>query len=278
MSERTSQRKSVTGKMLHLRAWEPEGEPKGAVLFSHGLGEHCGRYAHVAEHFVAKGWVAYGQDHYGFGLSEGRRGDVPRFEVLLQDLLSLQADIKKERGADLRQVILGHSMGGLIALTLLHDSPGAFTEAVVSGPGINVKRGVNPALLAVSKVLRLLVPFMTLDNTLNPKELCTDPAVVEAYVADPLVHRRISSRLFNGMIAAGQRVRTSPGVFPRDLRLLLMHGADDPICYADDTEKLFADLPMEDKTLKIFDGMLHEILNERAQADVFAEIDTFLGL
>jgi len=278
MSERTSQRKSVTGKMLHLRTWEPEGEPQGALLLSHGLGEHCGRYAHVAAHFVAKGWEVYGQDHYGFGLSEGRRGDLPRFEVLTQDLLSLQSDIRSERGADQRQVLLGHSMGGLIALALLHDSPQAFTEAMVIAPAINATRGVNPALLAVSKLLRLLVPFVTLDNTLNPQEICTDPAVVEAYVSDPLVHRRISSRLFNGMIAAGQRVRTSPGVFPRDLRLLLMHGADDPICYADDTEKLYAALPMQDKTLKVFDGMLHEILNERAQADVLAEIDTFLKL
>jgi alpha-beta hydrolase superfamily lysophospholipase len=278
MSEQTSQRKSVTGKMLHLRTWEPEGTPTGALLLSHGLGEHCGRYAHVAEHFTARGFVVYGQDHYGFGLSEGRRGDVPAFEILFRDLLALQSDIEQERGADLRQVLLGHSMGGLIALTLLHHSPGAFTEAMVSGIAINVTRGVNPVLVGLSKVLRWTMPFVTLDNTLKPEELCTDKAVVEAYVADPLVHRRLSSRLFGGMAAAGRRLRTSPGVFPRDLRLLLMHGADDPICFADDTEQLFAALPMEDKTLKIFPGMLHEILNERDQADVLAEIDAFLGL
>lgn len=278
MSEQISKRKSVTGKMLHLRTWEPSGEATGALLLSHGLGEHCGRYAHVAEHFTSRGFAVYGQDHLGFGLSEGRRGDVPSFEVFAQDLIALGSDIREERGADLRQVILGHSMGGLIALALVHDSPGAFTEAVVSGPGINVTRGVNPVLLGVSKVLRWTLPFMTLDNTLNPKEICSDPSVVEAYVSDPLVHRRISSRLFNGMAAAGRRVSNNPTAFPRDLRLLLMHGGDDPICFADDTERLFAALPNEDKVLKVFDGMLHEILNEPDQADVFAEIDAFLGL
>lgn len=278
MSERTSQRKSVTGKTLHLRTWEPDGEPTGALLISHGLGEHCGRYAHVAELFAARGFAVYGQDHYGFGLSEGRRGDVPSFDVLPRDLLALQSDIAQEHGADLRQVILGHSMGGIIALALLHHTPGAFKEAVVIAPAVNITRGVNPVLLGLSKILRWTVPFVTLDNTLKPADICTDKSVVEAYVADPLVHRRISPRLFNGMAAAGRRLRTSPGVFPRDLRLLLMHGADDPICYADDTEKLFAALPMEDKILKVFDGMLHEILNERDQADVLAEIDAFLGV
>ncbi len=276
MKEKTSRRTSVTGKMLHLRTWEPDGEITGALVISHGLGEHCGRYGDVAAHFTAQGFAVYGQDHYGFGLSEGRRGDVPSFDVLRQDLVALQTEIAKERGGDLRQVLLGHSMGGLIALNLLHHSPDAFKEAVVSAPAINVTRGVNPVLLALSKMLRWTVPFLTLDNTLNPAEMCTVKSVVDAYVADPLVHRRISSRLFGGMADAGRRLLASPGMFPRDLRLLLLHGADDPICFGDDTEGLFAKLPMEDKTLKFFDGMLHEILKEREKADVLAEIDAFL--
>jgi acylglycerol lipase len=278
MKEKTSQRKSVTGKMLHLRTWEPAGEVTGALVISHGLGEHCGRYGDVAAHFTARGFAVYGQDHFGFGLSEGRHGDVPSFDVLHRDLVALQADIVGDHGADLRQVLLGHSMGGLIGLALMHHSPGAFKEAVISAPAINVTRGVNPVLLALSKMLRWTLPFVTLDNTLKPAEICTVQSVVDAYVADPLVHRRISPRLFGGMADSGRRLLASPGIFPRDLRLLLLHGADDPICFQDDTEALFAQMPMEDKTLKVFDGMLHEILQERDKADVLAEIDTFLGL
>jgi len=278
MSERTSQRKSVTGKMLHLRTWEPEGAPEGAVLLAHGLGEHCGRYGHVADHLTARGFVVYGQDHYGFGMSQGRRGDLPSFDVMARDLVSLRADIAKDHGADLRQVLLGHSMGGVIVLALLRDNPGTFGEAVVSAPALDVTRGVNPVLLGLSKVLSWTVPFVTLDNTLDPKDLCTDPAVVEAYVADPLVHRRISSRLFNGMATAGRAVLANPGAFPKDLRLLMMHGGDDPICSVEDTRGLFDGLPLEDKVLKVFDGMVHEILNEPDQADVLAEIDAFLGV
>ena len=276
MKASTSQRKSVTGKMLHLRTWEPEGEATGALFISHGLGEHCGRYAHVAEHFTAKGFAVYGQDHYGFGLSEGRRGDLPSYAVLPRDLEALQSDIKNERGDGLRHVLLGHSMGGLIALSLLHHSPEAFGEAVVIAPAVNPTRGVNPVLLGLSRFLRYTLPFVTLDNTLNADEICTDKAVVEAYKADPLVHRRISPRLFNGMADAGLKLRTSPGILPRDLRLLLMHGGDDPICAKNDTETFFADLSLTDKTLKVFDGMLHEVLNEKGQGEVLAEIDAFL--
>lgn len=278
MDSRTSQRKSVTGKMLHLHTWEPEGEPTGVMILSHGLGEHCGRYEHVAAHFVAQGFAVYGQDHYGFGRSEGRRGDLPSFDVLPRDLLSLQKEVIAERGDDLRQVLLGHSMGGLIALATLRQAPDAFGEAVVIAPAIDVTHGVNPVLLGLSKLLRVLLPFVTLDNTLNPNDICTDKAVVEAYQADPLVHRRISSRLFGGMAQEGRLLRANPAVLPSGLHLLMLHGGDDPICLAAHTEALFADLPMTDKALKVFAGMLHEILNEKAQADVFAEIDGFLGL
>lgn len=276
MESRTSQRKSVTGKMLHLRTWEPEGEPSGALILSHGLGEHCGRYAHVAAHFVDRGFAVYGQDHYGFGRSEGRRGDLPSFDVLPRDLLRLQAEVAEAKGDGLRQVLLGHSLGGLIALETLRLAPDAFGEAVVIAPAINATHGVSPVLLALSRFLRVVLPFVTLDNTLDPNDICTDKAVVEAYKADPLVHRRISSRLFNGMADAGRQLRANPSGLPAALRMLMLHGGDDPICLATDTRAFFADLPMSDKTLKVYDGMLHEILNEKDQADVFADIDTFL--
>ena len=278
MKERTSTTHSTSGIPLHLHVWEPDNEPTAALVISHGLGEHCGRYAHVAEHFAARGFIVYGQDHCGFGNSGGRKGDVPSLEVVVSDLLALNRLIDSDVGDGARRVLLGHSMGGLIGLKLLQDHPQAFTEAIITGPSLNVTRGVNAVLLGLSKVLKVMLPMITLGNGLKPEDICSDPSVVTAYINDPLVHDRISPRLFNGLIAACRQLAAMPTAFGSDLSLLLMHGGADPICFADDSERFFERLSLEKKQLKIWPGMLHEILNEKDKALVLAEIDRFLGI
>jgi len=109
---------------------------------------------------------------------------------------------------------------------------------------------------------------VTLANGLDPSGLCTDPHVVRDYEADPLVHERISARLFHSMREEGQRLREVPDCFPPDIAMLLMHGRDDSICFSDDTEAYFAALPTERQTIKVWPGMRHEILNEPEQAEV----------
>jgi alpha-beta hydrolase superfamily lysophospholipase len=167
-------------------------------------------------------------------------------------------------------------MGGLIALAALRDQARVFPEGVVSGPALNVTRGINPALIGLSRALGWVHPGMTLSNGLNPDDLCTDPTVVKAYREDPLVHDRISARLFNSMVDEGRRLRGEPEAFSAQTRLLLMHGRGDPICSAEDTERFFEGLVLAKKTLKVWPGMKHEILNEPAQAEVLDEIDRFL--
>jgi len=278
MRERTLKQTSAAGNPLHLVVWDPETSVKGAVVVVHGLGEHGGRYRYLAEHFTARGLAVYALDLTGFGASGGRRGDVPAMEIYFQDVLAVSRLVDEELGRGARRILLGHSMGGLIALGLLQSRPDAFKEAVITGPAIQVSRGQNPVLVAISRALKLVMPGITLDNGLKPKELCTDPAVVEAYVKDPLVHRRISPRLFHGMITVGESIRMHPERFASDLAILLMHGEDDPICHADDTEKLHAALPSTRKELKIWPGMLHEIFNEKDKDQVLGHADAFLGL
>lgn len=280
MKSRSTEHESVTGRTLHLRIWEPEetGDgPTPALVLVHGLGEHAGRYEHVAAHFVGHGFRVYGVDHVGFGRSGGRKGDAS-IHAAARDVVSLARRIDDECGTDARRVLLGHSMGGLIALVALRDHPGRFREAVVTGPALNPTRGINKVLIGLSKLLGMTVKGITLSNGLDANGLSTDRQVVRAYNEDPLVHDRISARLYNSMIDESDRLRRAPDCFPADTALLLMHGREDPICFADDTEALYESLPLQGKALKIWPGMLHEILNEVDKAEVLDEIDRFLKL
>lgn len=297
MHRRSTEHPSVTGVTLHLRIWSaeepartsgrepeptgaaeraPEATPgQGAVVLAHGLGEHVGRYEHVAAHLVSRGHRVYGLDHAGFGRSGGRRGDTSVHRAA-RDLVSLGRRIDEELGPGAPRTLVGHSMGGLIALVALRDHPGRFSRAVVIGPALNVARGIHPVLLGLSRLLGATLSGVTLANGLDPSALCSDPRVGRDYEADPLVHDRISARLYNSMREEGQRLRQVPDCFPPDTAVLLMHGRDDSICYADDTEAYFAALPLERKTLKVWPGMRHELLNEPEHAEVLDEIDRFL--
>lgn len=273
---RESEHTSVTGETLYLRIWEPSAEPNGRVLLLvHGLGEHVGRYEHVARHFTAKGFHVYGLDHLGFGRSGGKKGDAT-VDIMARDIVSLSDRLDDEVGTGTERMLLGHSMGGLIALVALRDHPDHFRQAIVTGPALNVTRGVNPLLVGASRVLGKVLPRMTLASGLDATGLCTDPEVVRAYRADPLVHDRISTRLYNTMIDAGRSLRAQPLQLSQEASLLLMHGREDPICFADDTEALFESLQAGRKALKIWPDMRHEIHNEPGQEDVLDEMDRFL--
>lgn len=277
MKTRTAELRSTSGVPLHLTTWEPEGTPRAALVVVHGLGEHAGRYEHLAQHFTGQGFMVYGPDHLGFGRSGGKPGDTSVGQMA-GDVVALCGHIDEEVGPRVRRIMVGHSMGGLVSLVAMRDHPGRFSEAVVLGPSLNVTRGINGMLVGLSRALGVLLPSMTLRSGLKPDDLCSVPEVVEAYKADPLVHDRISSRLFNSMVDEGRRLRDAPGSLPLEAGLLFMHGRQDPICYADDTEAYFQSLAIERRALKIWPGMKHEILNETERDEVLDEIDRFLGL
>jgi alpha-beta hydrolase superfamily lysophospholipase len=281
MKERTLSLSSVAGKALNVRIWAPEGSSKrsGAVILVHGLGEHCGRYAHVARHFTDRGFSVYGADHVGFGASEGIRGDAPGgLRTLERDVLSVLELASKELGEASRNVLLGHSMGGLVALQCLLHHPEAAREAIVSGPALNVGARISRSRIRLARVMGLLLPVVTTDHGIDADKVCSDPEVVSAYVSDPLVHRRISSRLLVSMIDEGDRVRAARDRFDPALSLLLLHGEEDAISLPGDT-RAFADaVACERTTLHVFPRMRHEVFNEPENAKTFQSVDRFLEL
>ncbi len=264
---------SGDGLRLHLQRWPAGPGAHGTVQIVHGLGEHMGRYAALAEVLNQAGWHVAGHDHRGHGRSEGRRASIPHSQALLADLSAVVDHVR----AGPRHVLLGHSMGGLIAARFVAESLRSHAARwvrdvdglVLSSPALAADLSLPQQLLLG---LSRLAPNLPTANGLKPEWVSRDPAVVQAYVADPLVHDRVTGRLARFIIHNGAVVR---GLTPRWRvpTLLMWAGADR--CVAPWGSAVFAGAAPEPVVdAQAFDGLYHEIFNEPERAQV---IERLLG-
>ena len=256
------------GTSFYVQGWEPDAQPKAVVVLVHGLGEHVGRYPHVGKAFTDAGYVLAGFDLRGHGKSGGARGHFPSLDAVMQDIRQFFQFVLK-RYPNLPQFLYGHSLGGLLALTYAVQNKMELKGVMVTGAGLRSALQEQKIKIAMAKMLGSLVPTMTIPSELSVKGLSRDQKVVDAYVNDPLVHDKTSMGFGKAGLAAidvcfaGARDFTYP--------LLIMHGTADPITYPSGSED-FARLASEknqDVTLKLWDGLYHEIHNEPEQAEVF---------
>jgi len=262
------------GENLALYDWPlPEGSPRrGTVLLVHGLGEHAGRYGHVAQHLNAWGFAVRAYDQYGHGRSSGPRGGLNHDSRLLDDLADLVDATRKRMAPGEPLVLLGHSLGGLVAARFvsLHLRP--VDALVLSSPALDTGlSGFQKLLLAT---LPRLAPNLRVGNGLDVQALSHDPAVVAAYQADPLCHDRISARLGRFIAEAGPATlaRAPHWSVPT---LLLWAGADRLVRPAG-SAAFAAAAPSAVVQSQCFAGLYHELFNERDAAPVFAVLRQWL--
>jgi len=257
----------VRGLRIQYRTWLPTGEPRGAVVIAHGFAEHGGRYAHVAERLVAEGLAVRAPDHRGHGRSGGRRTSVRRFDDYVDDLTTVIQQVRKKWPR--RVVLLGHSMGGLIALRLAVRASVRIDGLVVSAPAA-CPRDVSKLTLTVGRALSWLAPNAGVIR-LPLNRISRDPGVVDAYKHDPLVFRTpIRARLGTEMLAAMHQVEVG---LP-DLRtpLLVMQGTADGLVDPGCGPHVYERAGSPDKTLKMYDGLWHEIFNEPERDHVLDDL------
>jgi acylglycerol lipase len=256
-----------------VRTWLPEQPPAGVVVIAHGFAEHGGRYAAVAERLTAAGIAVRAPDHRGHGLSEGKRTGIVRFEDYVDDLTTVIAQVRA-LWPPLRVALLGHSMGGLIALDLAVRQAVSLDGLVLSAPAA-CPREVSRLTLAVGRVLSRVAPNTgVLRLPLN--RISRDPAVVEAYNNDPLVFRTpIRARLGAEMLDAMDRV--DAGLPELRVPLLVMQGTSDGLVDPGCGPHVFGRAGLADKTLKMYDGLWHEIFNEPERDHVLADLTGWLG-
>jgi len=234
--------------------------PGGALFICHGLGEHSGRYTNLLQALSGQNISIYAIDHAGHGKSGGRRGHIKRFTDYCDDInMYIMSTIKSE-APDIPLVMLGHSMGGLIAAAYGLAYPDTINGLVLSSAAFIPSVTVPAVQKAAAKLLARIVPWLPQNNKLNPDDLSSDRQTVEAYVNDPLVHTTITVRWFAEFVKTTQECMERAGELA--MPLLVFHGSDDAIVSPEGSRQLYEKASSADKTLKIFDGLRHETMNE----------------
>ena len=266
------------GVPLQWREW-PRAAARGTVIIVHGLGEHAGRYEAMAARLNAWGWRIAGPDLRGHGASGGARGALPRADAMLSDLSRLIDAVQDRATGPL--VLLGHSMGGLIASRFVAEGLAAqpapwwreVDALVLSSPALDP--GMSGAQKLLLALLGRLAPNLAVNNGLKPAWISRDAAVVRAYVADPLVHDRTTPALARFVVDAGAQVRRVAPAW-RVKTLLLYAGSDR--CVAPAGSVAFAAAAPPSVTVREFPMLFHEIFNEPERDEVFAALQSWLDV
>ena len=265
--------KGIRDANIFYQAWLPDGKVRAVLLLVHGAAEHTGRYMNIVNHFVPLGYAVYGLDHFGHGRSDGQRVYVERFDDYIEPLKIFYTMVKGWQ-PDKPIFILGHSLGGLIETYYLLDHQKDFSGAVVSAPGIMIPDTISPMTITMGKLLSKITPRAGL-LALDANAVSKDPTVVKAYVTDPLVYTgKITARLAAEMLRAMQRVTDEVGTI--SLPMIIVQGKADKLVDPAGAQMLYDKASSMDKTLKMYDGLYHEVFNEPEREQVLADVEDWL--
>lgn len=254
---------------LHYRAWEVD-EPAAAILLVHGLFEHGGRYREVGEFMATAGFSTFALDLRGHGASEGRRGHVPRFEILLQDLDRFRREVQGLIPPGTPLFLLGHALGGLVALRYLEEYDAPVAGAVITSPCFGTAVQVPRWKVLLATVLDRPLPAFPLRFRFDTAALTTDPERASDYQDDPAIHATFTPRMFTATSSAipralqrGDRV---------DVPVRVMFAARDSVIDTDRSLAFARALPAHLFSIRVLEGFHHELLHDRERGAVLAEI------
>ncbi len=266
----------VGGTTIYYREWSSTEDPvRAVVLIVHGIAEHSGRYEALAADLVRAGFAVGALDHRGHGRSGGKRVQVARFDDLVDDLATF-ADLMRERyPSPLPMFVLGHSMGGLVSLRYLTRDRPEVAGLVLSGAAAAKPEDISGFTIAVGNLLAKVAPDVGVAS-LQLDKISRDPQVVIDYNNDPLVTKaKVRARMGAQVLWAMEE--TEQALPALTVPILIMHGGDDAVTPPDGSRMIAEKVGSTDKTLKIYDGLWHEIYNEPERDVVIGDVIAWLN-
>jgi alpha-beta hydrolase superfamily lysophospholipase len=270
---RNSTLRAPDGETLVLNEWPLSCglAERAVVVLVHGIGEHAGRYRHVAERLNDWGFAVRAADHYGHGASSGPRGGLPSVMRLVDDL-ALVVDDTRRAHPGVPLVLLGHSLGGLVAASFVARAVRKVDALVLSSPGLDPGLGAFQKLMIA--LLSRVAPDLRVGNGLDDAYLSHDPAVVRAYRDDPLCHDRIGVRLARFLADEGAVVQAAAPQW--QVPTLLIYAGDDRLVKPVASHAFAAAAPASVLSATCFPALYHEIFNERDTTPVFGTLRRWL--
>ena len=260
------------GLSLFYRMWLPSKDSKASLVISHGYAEHSGRYKHVAEFLMEQGFAVYVLDHRGHGKSEGARANIKHFNDFATDLCLFLEQVKA--ASEKKLFLLGHSMGGAIALQTILTSPKLIDGLLLSSPFLQSANPPAPLFLNFLGIISSLLPNFPV-QTLDSHLISRDPAIVKAYDNDPLVYiGKVKARLGKGLLDAGSDSLEKASSIK--VPTFIIHGSADGIVNPKGSEVFYEHCGAKDKSIKIYDDYYHETLNEFGKEVVLKDIIQWL--
>jgi alpha-beta hydrolase superfamily lysophospholipase len=269
MRHREFRAAGIGGIDLYAQGWLPETGARAVIVVAHGLAEHGGRYETLAGELVQRGYAVYAVDHRGHGRSSGPRANIDRFAHLVSDFCAFTGRCAREH-LDTPVFMLGHSMGGAVAFASALRLQHALRGLVLSAPALATDQKLGPLQEMFVRFLSVVAPN-TGALALPADAVSRDPSVVARYAADPLVHHgEIPARTLVELLRAMQGFPASA----HELRLptLILHGTADTLVPLAATRPVYQAFGTRDRSVKLYDGLYHEVFNEPEHARVTADL------
>lgn len=266
--------KGIGGLKLYYQSWQPSSKARAVLVLLHGLGSHSGRFSNIVQYLVPSGYTVYALDLRGHGRSLGQRGHINSWTEFRTDLDIFLKLIRSQQPTDLPYFVLGHSLGGMIALDHALRLPDTIQGVITIAPAFGLN-GVSSTKIFLAHALSRILPRFTLKVGIDLEAISRDRNVLNSCVQDPLVHSRGSARFGVELFNAIDWVEAQAPHL--QVPILILHGGEDSVALPEGSRAFFKRLTLQDKERQEYPGSRHAPHNDINYEELLIDLKHWLN-